>query len=117
MRIFRRLDWDLGCMLGLRWWEGVVFLDQCSRRATVCPVGLNLVCRAVYLVWLWLRFPLRESLLEQREADVRRRLAWLDGELARTEGYWSEASMLGTRSVVERGDGGDMERTVFCSRV
>jgi hypothetical protein len=60
------------------WWLGFVRHSTSDQTSLCAVVPLSFILRIGYLVWTWLRYPFINSLVEQREIALRKRVAWLD---------------------------------------
>lgn len=91
----RRIAYERG--LECPWWMGMVVQDHRTRESVVAPIPLNLLMRACYLFWLFLRAPFYDSMIETRTRHARQRLAYIDGVLDRNEqayARWQEHRMV-----------------------
>jgi len=61
------------CADGCRvpWWLGSFRFRPEARRFDYVPIGFNVVARVLWLIYLWIRMPLRENHVEQRLREVR----------------------------------------------
>lgn len=73
------------------WWAGLVFIDHSSRVKVCSVLPLSTAMRIGWLVYQWLRFPFRASLVEER----RRRIECIESSISYLESRQREAPGIG----------------------
>lgn len=63
----------------LPWWRGFVMTNHHTWCSWSAPVPLNILLRACYLAWCWVKFPMRGDFREGRVGELIERVRALEG--------------------------------------